>query len=385
MSSVGSEKIAFVSNTSWSVYNFRIDIIRYLQAQGHEVYVIAPKDTYSNKLIAEGVHFLPIRLNNYGINPLHDIRYSWALFSNYRQFRFDRIYHYTIKPNIYGSIAASLAKIKQSVIVVTGLGRMFLFKSVISNLLSKYLYRLACNRADKVWFLNNHDRSVFITKKICPENKTHVLPSEGINTQKFRPVPKKENQLIRFLFAGRLIRPKGIYQYIEAASIIRKCYPNTRFEILGFIDQSNPESIHYEEILNWQSAGIIRYLGSTEDVRPYIQRADCLVFPSFYQEGLSRILLEAASMATPIITTDQVGCRDVIQENTTGFLCEPNNIDDLIKQLEKFLSLDYEDKIAMGLNARKFVKEQYDIELIKPYYSNSDSPKSKQLVQTSPQ
>ena len=385
MSNIAAERIAFVSNTSWSVYNFRIEIIRYLQAQGHEVFVIAPKDNYSGKLIAEGVHYIPIQLNNYGINPLLDLSYTGALYKKYRHFRFNRIYHYTIKPNIYGSLAAYLAQVNESTIVVTGLGKMFLFKSRLSNFLSRALYRIACSCADKIWFLNVHDRGKFIEEKICSSNKTQILPSEGINTQKFRPVAKNESNITRFLFAGRLIRPKGIYQYLTAASIMRKRFPNTRFEVIGFIDESNPESIQYDEILEWQNAGIMRYLGSTEDVRPYIQRADCLVFPSFYQEGLSRILLEAASMATPIITTDQVGCRSVIKHNTTGFLCEPRNIDDLVKHLEIFLALDYDDKVLMGRKARELVKKQFDVELIKPYYSKGNTLEAHSLIQTSSQ
>ncbi len=260
---------------------------------------------------------------------------------------------------------------------------MFLFKTKLSNILSEFLYRLACTAADDIWLLNKHDQITFIQKSLCSIGKPSILPSEGINTQKLRAVAKKRNQLIRFLFAGRLIRPKGIYQFIKAASVIRHSHPNSRFEILDFIDNSNPESIEYKEILRWQNARIIRYLGITEDVRPYIQWADCLVFPSFYQEGLSRILLEAASMATPINTTDQVGCRDVIKENKTGFLCKPKDINDLIKQLEKFLTLTYERKLYMGMNAREFVKEKFDIDLIKTYYFNSRNSKSISLVQSS--
>ncbi len=369
--SIGQEKIAFVSNTSWSVYNFRIDIIRYLMSQGQDVYVIAPWDNYSSKLIAEGIHFIPIKLDNYRINPLQDFRYAWSLFRLYRRHGFDRVYHYTIKPNIYGAISSYIARIPRSVIVVTGLGKMFLFKSQLSNTLSKWLYTMASVCADEVWFLNNHDQSKFLLAGILKGTRSHILPSEGINTQKFRPKTKKESGIIRFLFAGRLIRPKGIYQFISAAEAIKKKYPNTRFEVLGFIDENNPESIHYNELIHWQNKGVINYLGSTEDVRPYLQRADCLVFPSYYQEGLSRILLEAASMATPIITSEQAGCQEVVLDRISGYICKKPGVSELIKRLEELLSISFADRVVMGEQGRAHIKAKYDIELIKSYYSSN--------------
>ena len=368
----GKLKIAFVSNTSWSIYNFRIDVIRYLMSKGQEVYVIAPWDNYSSKLIAEGIHFIPIKLDNYGINPLQDLRYAWSLFRLYRQYSFHKVYHYTIKPNIYGAISGYLARIPLSIIVVTGLGKMFLFKSRLSNLVSKWLYTLAASFADEVWFLNDHDQFKFIQAGILKRSTFRILPSEGINTQRFRPKAKKESGIIRFLFAGRLIRPKGIYQYISAAEAIKKAYPNTRFEVLGFIDENNPESIHYNELIHWQNKGVINYLGSTEDVRPYLQRADCLVFPSYYQEGLSRILLEAASMATPIITSQQPGCQEVVVDRISGYLCKDSDVQVLIEKIEKILSISHSDRVVMGQRGRAHIKSKYDIELVKSYYSSDN-------------
>ena len=365
-----SDKIAFISNTSWSIFNFRIEIIRYLQSQGHDIYVIAPRDDYSAKLTSEGIHFIPIELDNYSLNPFKDIKYSWHLWRLYRKYNFDRLYHYTIKPNIYGSISAYIAHSNSSILVVSGLGKMFLFQSFLANFFSKILYKVACRSSDQVWFLNVSDRDRFVSEGICPIKKTCILPSEGINTDKFRPAAKKEKSITRFLFAGRLIKSKGIYIYIKAATILRKRYPNTKFEVLGFIDEENPESIKHEEILYWYNAGVIKYLGSTEDVRPYIQRSDCLIFPSYYQEGLSRILLEAASMCTPIITTDQVGCKEVVEDGITGILCEPQNVDQIISAAEQFIVMGYEARQSMGAKARQLVKNNYDIELVKSFYSD---------------
>ena len=368
---ITQDKVAFVSNTSWSIYNFRIDIIRYLMSNDQEVYVIAPWDNYSSKLIAEGVHFIPIKLDNYGINALQDLRYAWSLFRLYRRYQFNKVYHYTIKPNIYGAISSYLARIPLSIIVVTGLGKMFLFKSRLSNIVSTWLYTIASACANEVWFLNDHDKDRFLKAGIIKQSTTRILPSEGINTQRFRPKAKKESGIIRFLFAGRLIRPKGIYQYISAAEVIKNKFPNTRFEVLGFIDENNPESIHYNELIDWQNKGVINYLGSTEDVRPYLQRADCLVFPSYYQEGLSRILLEAASMATPIITSQQAGCKEVVIDRVSGYLCKTPGVPEIIEKIEEILSISYADRVIMGEQGRAHIKAKYDVELIKSYYSSN--------------
>ncbi len=350
------------------MYNFRVEVLRSLIAQGKQVYVLAPRDNYSAKLISEGVHYIPLEIDNYGMNPLRDLKLLWTLFRTYRTYRFDKIYHYTIKPNIYGSIAAYLAKIHTHVAVVTGLGKMFRFKSPLTSFLANNLFKVACRINSQTWFLNIHDQQKFIQEGICPKHKSLVLPSEGINISKFRPGKKTQTPLIRFLFAGRLLKQKGIELYLQAAKIFKLTYPNVRFEVLGFIDENNPDAITYKEIGQWHQQGFIKYLGSTEDVRPYIQRADCIVFPSFYQEGLSRILLESASMATPIITSDQVGCREVVINRVTGYLCKKKSLASLVTCIETFLSLSPRDREIMGAAARQRVKERYDMELVKVYY-----------------
>lgn len=365
------KKIVLVSNTSWSLYNFRLGLIRALNKKGYEVVVVAPRDSLTSKLIAEGISYKELHIKNYSINPFEDIKILLQLSRIYKNLKPDLIFHYTIKPNIYGSIAAYLRKIP-SISVTTGLGQLFEFKNFILRWITLFLYRLAASMSKELWFLNENDRDVFVYKRIVRARKAKVIKGEGINTVYFTPRKSKSyTGLQRFLFAGRLIWDKGIQEYVEAAKRVRSRHPNTRFEIIGFIDQSNPKAVPYEQMSTWQKDRHIRYLGETTDIRPYIDKATCLIFPSYYREGISRILMEAASMETPIITTDNVGCRDLVDDGVNGFLVEPKNVDDLVEKIEKFIDLDPEDKYVMGKLGRKKMIKNFEEDLIIQQYFTS--------------
>lgn len=339
-------------------------IMRSLTNKGYKVYALAPQDSYSAKLIAQGINFVPIKLNNYSMNPAKDIMLLCRLYLIYRKEAFGCVFHYTIKPNIYGSMAASLAKVPRRIIVVTGLGKMFRFKSAILHRLSLFMYHIAVRCSRQVWFLNEHDSDMFLRHGLLKHRQSYILPSEGVDINKYRSIKTKtEKRTTRFLFAGRLLFDKGIKEYAEAALWIKKRYPNVRFEILGFIDDSNPDAVSIDHIVSWQKQGI-KYLGSTEDVRPYLDRCDCLVFPSYYQEGISRILLEAASMSRPIITTDNVGCRDVVIHGYNGLLCDKRSTDSLITVIQEFLSFSFEKRISMGDYGRRYIMEKFSEEHI---------------------
>lgn len=366
------KKIALVSNTSWSVYNFRLGLIRRLKELGYDVSIIAPQDNFSAKLVAEGFNFYHIYTNNYGTNPLSDLKTLLQLRRIYSQNKFDFIFHYTIKPNIYGTLAARWCKIP-SIAITTGLGRLFSFNNWIVKFLSIKLYQIAANYSQQVWFLNQSDLQSFIEKKIIGKEKVFLLPSEGINTQRFKKSEsyyKNSNRKLVFLFAGRIIWDKGVKEFVEAAKIIKEKFSNVEFQILGFIDPSNPNAVPYGQIQEWQKQEIISYLGETEDVRPYIDNCSCLVFPSFYNEGISRILLEAAAMSKPIITTDNVGCRDVVQDNVNGFICKIKDKDDLALKISQFIQLTPNEQDLMGLNGRKIILKKFSEDQILKIYTN---------------
>ncbi|HEB62196.1 MAG TPA: glycosyltransferase family 1 protein [Bacteroidetes bacterium] len=367
------QKIALVANTSWSIYNFRLGLARTLRDVGYEVIVIAPYDNFSTKLITEGFSFFNWEINNYGTNPFVEIKSIIQLYQIYKREQPDFIFHYTIKPNIYGSIAASICRVP-SIAITTGLGHLFSYKSKLTKWFTLWMYRLASQFSKEVWFLNKEDLRTFVRKKIVKKEKTFILPSEGIDTRYFQSkinFQRKENPHPSFLFAGRLIADKGVFQFVEAAKRIKNKYPKTIFNLLGFIDPNNPKSVSATQIKNWQDCGIINYLGETKDVRPYLEETDCLVFPSYYGEGISRILMEAASMSTPIITTNQVGCKDVVEHKYNGFICKKKNTPDLIHKIEMFLKLSPSEKELMGIRGRKKVINNFGEDNVITLYLNT--------------
>jgi glycosyltransferase involved in cell wall biosynthesis len=347
------------------MYNFRIGLLRAFRKAGYHVVVIAPKDSFSSKLLSEGFSFYPVDLDNYGMNPLRDLRFLAELFRIYRKIRPEFIFHYTIKPNIYGSIAAYLNRIP-SIAVTTGLGHLLSKNSGITL----NLYRLCGRLSKEIWFLNEDDAKEFLSKSIVRGDRYCILPSEGVNTEYFYDASSHSNfPTTEFLFAGRLIKDKGIELLVSAAEeVLRTTNQKVSFNILGFIDHNNPNSISYEEIIKWQNAGILAYLGETNDVRKYIENCDCIIFPSFYREGVSRILLEAASMGKAIITTDNVGCREVVEHRHNGLICLPRDVESLVHQINSFLLLSKSERIAMGVNGRSKVKFEFEESLVFPIY-----------------
>jgi len=357
--------IAFVSNSAWSVYNFRIDVIRHLIKKGFDVLVIAPNDENSALLEAEGCNYLPIDFNNRHENPLQDYTLYNQLKSLYKKHRPDFIFHYVIKPNIYGSLAAGSLHIP-SVSVITGLGYPFAKKNWLYYVV-RSLYKKALRRVEEVWFLNNEDARAFTTHHIIPIRKAKVLPGEGVNIHHFSPsfeTPLTKNGRFVFLMSSRLLKSKGISIYADAARILKRKNIDARFELLGFFEKHHPDSLTIEEIQQWEKEGLVHFNGYAHDVRPFLKNADCFVFPSFYNEGVPRGLMEAASMELPIVTAFNRGCKEVVLNNSTGYICNPNDPFDLADKMEKMMNLDEEERKRMGKNGRNLVSKKFNVEKV---------------------
>ena len=359
-------KIAFIGNSSLTMHNFRINLLRSLVKQGYEVVVVAPKDSDTTSYKSFKIKYIPIEVDCKGMNPLKDLALMNRLRALYVKEKFDFVFHYTIKPVIYGSFAAKLAGVKY-ISVITGLGYTFL-KSGYLNKLVISLYRNSLKKDEEVWFLNEDDREVFLTNEIVKKELTKVINGEGVNTRLFRP-SKKETSKFKFLFIGRMLWDKGIGEYVEASRILKKKYPNVEFEALGSLGSANPSAISRDKMDEWETEGIINYLGETHRVMPYLSNASCVVLPS-YREGISRVLLEAHSMEKPIVATNVTGCRDIVIDGVTGFLCEVRNPKSLAEAMEKIILLPKSQLEEMGKKGREIVLEKFEEKIIMQEYIN---------------
>ncbi|MEM9846502.1 MAG: glycosyltransferase family 4 protein [Bacteroidota bacterium] len=365
------KRIAFVANTSWSIYNFRLGLIRQLKSLGYDVILIAPDDNYSAKLITAGFTFYPINFKKNGISLWDDLRIIRRFHKLYKREKIDFVFHYTIKPIVYGSFIARLNGIP-SISIMTGLGYLYYCNWFI-RFFAFRLLQIASWCYTKIWFLNESDRQFFLNNSLVKVAKTDILPSEGVDALHFKSTEsgaQKNSTKVRFLYAGRILWKKGIKEYVEAAKIIKQDFPAVEFQLLGFVESNNPDSVPIEDIQAWTKENLIQYLGSVDDVRPYFEAASCIVLPS-YREGISKTLLEAASMSKPIIATDTPGCREVVKEAYNGFLCQAGDTEDLVKKLGMMIDLPATARYQMGLNGRKIVLKKFDESLIVAHYLNT--------------
>lgn len=361
-------RLVMVANTAWSVFNFRHSLIKELLSCGVELYVIAPEDKFSAKLAEMGCRVVDLPMQAKGVNPIADLGLMLRLLRHYREIKPDFIIHYTIKPNIYGSLAAKLVGVP-SLAITTGLGYTFVNQNVVSQV-ARQLYKFAFRYPKEVWFLNEDDRSVFLEHQLIVPDKAVLLHGEGVNLNHFVPTDKPQpDEHVRFLLIARMLRDKGVCEFVEAARQIRKQHPNAIFQLLGDCGVPNPSVIGREEIAQWEKDGIVEYLGTTDDVRPIIAQADCLVLPS-YREGIPRTMIESAAMAKPLIVSDAPGCRDVVLDGQTGYLCEVKNAQSLAQRCEQFLTLSDSEKQAMGNAGRSYMEAKFDEKwVIKQYFA----------------
>ena len=354
-------KITIVLNTSWNLYNFRLGLIDALSQEGHTVTLIAPEDEYSDKLRELGYQLMTVGMDRRGINPLRDTAFFLELYRIYRAIRPDYTLHFTIKPNIYGTLAASLLGIK-SINTVSGLGTVFLKKGLVSRI-AQLLYRVTFHLPQNVFFHNQDDYQLFVDRKLMAPHKGAVIPGSGVNVRRFSPGPPGVAGEFTFLVIARLLYDKGIVEYAEAARSLRASGVNARFQLLGARDPQHQRGIADAVIDRWIAQKTIDYLGTTDDVRPYIQRADVVVLPS-YREGLPRTLLEAASLSTPIVTTDTPGCRHVVRDGQNGRLCRVRDAADLADKMHQVMRMSQQQRQAMGRKGREIITERFSEEYV---------------------
>lgn len=378
-------KIALFINTSWNIYNFRMGLIEGLKREGHEIHAISPTDEYSRLLIDAGITHHPVSMEAQGINPFRDFALVLRLIKVFSQVKPDLILQFTIKPNIYGSLAAAVLQIPV-INNVSGLGATFQKKNIVHHVAS-LLYRVAFRFPRKVFFQNEEDQKLFIESRLVSKHKTDLLPGSGINIQKFAPAEYKSNGPFIFLMIARLIMDKGLMEYINAIRILRLRGIDARFQLLGALDPKNERSVNLKTIENWVEEGLVEYLGTTDNVADFIADANCVVLPS-YREGTPRVLLEAASLCRPVVTTDVPGCRQVVKDGFNGLLCLPKDVNSLAEKMEDMTKLSIEALRQMGLNGRKLVENEYDERLVVEKYLSAIkqlTPALEQAAHAAPQ
>lgn len=341
-----------------------MSLVKALLRDGHEVVAIAPHDEYTEKLVQAGCEFENVTMDSRGANPLRDIGLTMELYSIYQRVQPDIILHYTIKPNIYGTLAA--AKLGIPVINnVSGLGTIFLNDNWISKI-ALSLYRFSFKFPKKVFFQNHSDYQLFMDKQLIQDNICEVIPGSGVDLDQFSsclPKEKVAGESFEFLMISRLIIDKGIREYVAAAAILQERGMNATFNLLGKLDELHSRGISKEELNGWIEEGYINYLGSTDDVRPFINKADCIVLPS-YREGTPRTLLEAAASAKPIVATNVPGCNNIVDHLSNGILCKVKDENDLALKMKDMYYMAPELRYEMGLKGREIVERRFDHNLV---------------------
>lgn len=349
-------KIALIGNADSTIGIYRYELLQRLIENNHDVSVITPDGKYVEDMVSMGCKHYVADVDRHGTNPIKDFKLIIKYYKLLKQTRPDIVFSYTIKPNIYGAIACRMLKIP-IVTNVTGLGTAVENKGWKQKI-TLLLYKVSFRKVKTIFFQNEENMQFFRDRKLYVE-KHKLLPGSGVNLERFALVEYPKCEEINFVFISRLMKEKGIDQYLEAAEYITKKYPNTRFHICGFCEKE------YESKLAALSNNkAIIYHGMVKDMTTILPQMNCTVHPTYYPEGLSNVLLESLATGRPIITTDRAGCREVVDDGVNGFIVKQQDSDDLIKKIEKFLSLSREEQKQMGLNGRAKVEKEFDRKIV---------------------
>ncbi len=355
----GNRRILILTNNSGGLYHFRAELIQKLIDLGHEVYFALPEpedDGYVKLIMECGAKHILTPIKRRSINFLEEIKLIKTYKSIIHNINPHLVLTYTIKPNIYGTYAAK--KYRKPVIMnITGIGHS-LYGGIIKNI-TKKLYKYACGKADIVFFQNYSNSSFFISEGMVNQSKIKHIPGSGVNTGTFQPVKKNtDDSIVRFLYIGRIMKEKGIDEFLEAAKEITEVYDNVEFLLIG-----NFEEEQYKDIVMSIDNPKIQYFGYSRDIRNEIKDVDCIVNPS-YHEGMSNVLLEGAAMGKPLIASNIPGCKEIIEEGKNGFLFNVRSADSLKEKIVHFLELTPEERIQMGQYSRKKTQLEFDRNIV---------------------
>lgn len=355
------DNILILSNNIGGLYSFRKEVVQAIMEAGYDVYISIPDDEnpQSNFFTEIGCNIIPTAFNRRGVNPFADFKLMMTYRKLIKKLRPLVVLTYTIKPNVYGGLACRLCGVSQ-LANVTGLGDAVENDGWMQNL-TVFLYRLGLGKARCVFF-QNRTNQVFCIRKRIVGNDSVLLPGSGVNLQHHTYQDYPDDNIIRFLYIGRIKKDKGCEELFEMAKTVKANYSSVEFQVLGSI-----EGNYQAELNELQKEGIIKFLGSTSDVRPYIGAVHCTIMPS-YHEGMSNVNLESAANGRPVITTNVPGCKETVDDCETGYLVKPRDAHDLMVGVERFLSLTHGQKNQMGINARKKVEREFDRNIVVKAY-----------------
>lgn len=357
-------RIAVIANTSWYLYNFRRNLMHALLDDGHHVVAVGGDGAFAQRLREQGYEHRTVPFSGAGTRPWRELATVLALRRVLREERIGLVLSYTPKGNLYAALAGRGLPVAQ-VMNVSGLGRASTSPGIASRVVD-LLYRHTVAQAAWVFFQNEEDRRQFIERGYVPPERTSRLPGSGVDLGAFAPAPLPSLEVGSgvFLMIARLLWDKGVGEYVEAARALRLHWPQARFQLLGPLDASPRSGVPRATLDAWVAEGVIEYLGQTDDIRPHLRAADCVVLPSTYREGVPRSLLEAAASMRPVITTDSVGCRDAVDPGVSGLFCRPKDAADLAQQMNRFLSMTPAQREAMGAAGRQKMEREFDERIV---------------------
>jgi glycosyltransferase involved in cell wall biosynthesis len=359
---IGMRRVLISANSTWNIENFRLPLVRALIRKGCEVTTVSA-DEHGIALDGAPLRHRTAKMHPSTINPAMDVAYAARLFKILTEEKPDLYLSFTIKPNIYGCTLCRMLKVP-AIPNVTGLGTSFLGSAALRRTVSA-MYRAAFAGAARVFFQNRDDKNLFIEEKLVDSGRTRVIPGSGVDLEHFSRAELPAN--LHFLMVSRLLRDKGVREYVDAARLLKEELPDARFSLVGDVDLKNPSSVRRSEVEGWTREGVVSCCGSSADVRASIREATAVVLPS-YREGLPRSLLEAAAMGRPLIGTDVPGCRDLVRDGVTGFLCKARDARSLAEAMMRLATASHEERSLMGARARAMAEEEFDEKFVVQAY-----------------
>ncbi len=352
------KKILIVTNFDVGLYNFRREVLEALLAVPYEIHMALPDGEFVPKLKEMGLIFHEASLNRRGTNPLQELKLLLRYRQILREVKPDMVLTYTIKPNLYAGSLCRLMKIPYMT-NITGLGTAVEGDGLLQQMTTT-IYRFAMKKAACLFFQNPYNEQYFVKRKIGPCRHV-MLPGSGVNLERYRYLEYPKEGKTEFLFISRVMKEKGIEQYLDMAEVIHERHPDTVFHILGFCEEDYENR---KRLMDLHDQGVVQFHGMVEDIHPFLQRSSCTIHPSFYPEGMSNVCLESEASGRPVITTRRPGCGDTIEDGVTGFLVEEQDSADLICQVERFLALSRAERAQMGKCARRRMEEKFDRNIV---------------------